>query len=157
MKPQPVYDMPPVKIIPQLSSDVILEENASFVLNQDYRYTQNIYCPPYARCVAPPQFTINSGTKVTGRLIRRNNNDSYTTTAGNITPNTYSTFLEAKGVGVDGSLNIPIEYLTKEAPTNSSNNSGVVVPAKDNNKNILMIVGAFLLGYALFGKDTPTT
>jgi hypothetical protein len=116
MKPQPVYDMPPVKTIPQLSSDVILEENASFVLNQDYRYTKNTYCPPYARCVAPPQFTINSGTKVTGRLIRRNNNDSYTTPAGFITPNTYFTFLEAKGVGVDGSINIPIDYLTRFEP-----------------------------------------
>ena len=51
------------------------------------------------------------------------------------------------------------EYKLVQTNSSSPNNtnSGVVVPAKDNNKNILMIVGAFLLGYALFGKDTPTT
>jgi hypothetical protein len=103
----------------QLSSDVILEKNASFVLNQDYKYTKNTYCPPNARCVAPPQLIINSGTKVTGRLIRRNNNDSYMTPAGFIAPNTYSNFLEAKGVGIDGSINIPIEYLTRLGISNN--------------------------------------
>jgi hypothetical protein len=147
----------PIFIGSEPSADVILEENASFVLNQDYRYTKKTYCPPYARCVAPPQFTINSGTKVTGRLIRRNNNDSYTTPAGNITPNTYSTpFLEAKGVGVDGSINIPIEYLTRDVTNNTQNNNGAVVPVKNNNKNLLMIVGAFLVGYILFNKKTPS-
>jgi hypothetical protein len=60
-------------------------------------------------------------------------------------------------MGQSGQLEIPVEYLTKKNPTNIPTNSGVVVPVKDNNKNILMIVGAFLLGYVLFGKDTPTT
>jgi hypothetical protein len=31
-------------------------------------------------------------------------------------------------------------------------NSGVVVPAKNDNKNLLMIVGAFLVGYVVFSK-----
>lgn len=60
----------------------------------------------------------------------------------------------------DGKTFIPInEYKIVEENSGSGNNknNGVVVPAKDNNKNILMIVGAFLLGYVLFGKDTPTT
>jgi len=60
----------------------------------------------------------------------------------------------------DGKTFLPMnEYKIVEENSGSGNNknNGVVVPAKDNNKNILMIVGAFLLGYVLFGKDTPTT
>ena len=60
----------------------------------------------------------------------------------------------------DGKTFLPMnEYKIVEEKSGSGNNknNGVVVPAKDNNKNILMIVGAFLLGYVLFGKDTPTT
>jgi hypothetical protein len=32
-------------------------------------------------------------------------------------------------------------------------NSGTVVPAKNNNKNLLMIAGAFLAGYIIFGNS----
>lgn len=60
----------------------------------------------------------------------------------------------------DGKTFLPMnEYKIVEEKSGSGNNknNGVVVPEKDNNKNILMIVGAFLLGYVIFGKDTPTT
>jgi hypothetical protein len=51
------------------------------------------------------------------------------------------------------------EYKLVQTNSGSGNNknNGVVLPVEDNNKNLLMIVGAFLVGYVLFGKDTPTT
>jgi hypothetical protein len=39
----------------------------------------------------------------------------------------------------------------------NNKNNGVILPVEDNNKNLLMIVGAFLVGYLLFNNDTPTT
>jgi hypothetical protein len=184
-KPQPVYNMPPVKfpnfqnipnpnsdlpfipkLIPELDNEVVLEQSADFVLNQDYKYRENSYCPPNARCMQPPEVTINAGTKVTGRLIRRNNNTAYIAKAGFIAPNSYNDFLEVKGEGKSTSLiNIPVGYLTREAQNNTtkyygsvvqnntSDNSGTVVPVQNNNNNLLMIAGAFLAGYIIFGNS----
>jgi hypothetical protein len=156
MKPQPVFynDFPYIKpILTTPVNQTILEENASFVLARDFNYRENIYCAPNERCIPPPTKTIISGSKVTGTLVRETNNTLYKLQAGAITPPNYNDYLAVKGYGSQGSINIPIEYLTKEVPTQS----GVVLPVEDNNKNLLMIVGAFLLGYVLFGKDTPTT
>jgi hypothetical protein len=211
------------KLIPELDNEVVLEQNANFVLNQDYKYNEKNYCPPNAKCKAPRIVTINAGTKVTGRLIRRNNNDSYVTPAGFIAPSSYFNFLEIKGKGTD-LINIPIEYLTREIQNTTSNNgrtpvsvislvdkkigkcnetgiittmdynpcrvsaikgqtyngfiegsnfysndyetalpineyqiiqanSGTVVPVQNNNNNLLMIAGAFLAGYIIFGNS----
>ena len=60
----------------------------------------------------------------------------------------------------DGEAFLPInEYkiIEKNNGLGNNKNNGVVLPAEDNNKNLLMIVGAFLVGYLLFNKDTPTT
>ena len=35
-------------------------------------------------------------------------------------------------------------------------NNGTVVPVANNNKNMLMIIGAFLVGYVLFSKNNST-
>jgi hypothetical protein len=66
-------------------------------------------------------------------------------------------FLAVKGYGSTGSINIPSEYLTREITTNTNNNNGNVVPVANDNKNLLMIIGAFLVGYVLFSKETPST
>jgi hypothetical protein len=51
------------------------------------------------------------------------------------------------------------EYKLVQTNSGSGNNTnnGVVLPVEDNNKNLLMILGAFLVGYLLFNNDTPTT
>ena len=49
------------------------------------------------------------------------------------------------------------ELIQTNSGSGNNKNNGVVLPAEDNNKNLLMIVGAFLVGYLLFNKDTPTT
>jgi hypothetical protein len=214
----------PEKIIPELDNEVVLEKNATFVLNKDYKYRENSYCPPNAKCMQPPELIINSGTKVTGRLIRKNTyNYEFKVKKGLTEIPSYNDFLEIKGKGT-GLINIPIEYLTREIQNTTSNNgrtpvsvialvdkkrgkcntdgaliqnmqydpcrvsaikgqiyngyivgnnffdgkdaslsvneyqiipqnSGTVVPAKNNNKNLLMIAGAFLAGYIIFGNS----
>jgi hypothetical protein len=134
----------------------VLEENASFVLNKDYTFNKYIYCAPNEKCIPPPKLTINSGTKVSGRLIRRPNNIMYKLMGGFSTPPPYNDYLEVKGVDSEGYTEIPIEYLTRDVTNNTQNNNGAVVPVKNNNKNLLMIVGAFLVGYILFNKKTPS-
>ena len=165
LKPQPVYNMPPVKTIPiNPVTQTILEENASFVLARDFQYVSGYGSSSYneesgigTADMSPKYAILKAGTKVTGRLFREVNNTAYKLQMGAIMPPNYNDYLAVKGYGLQGSINIPIEYLTKEAPTNVTTNNGVVIAEKDNNKNILMIVGAFLLGYVIFGKDTPTT
>jgi hypothetical protein len=161
-KPQPISV---IKTIPQVSSDVTLEENATFVLNNDFMYVSGYgssYCSPDGLCTADmsPKYSIlTAGTKVTGRLFK-----TITTPQKNIfthlsvMPNAVEKdFLAVKGYGDKGSINIPIEYLTRDIQNNTNNNSGNVVPVANDNKKILMIVGAFLVGYLLFNNDTPTT
>jgi hypothetical protein len=167
MKPQPVYDMPPIKIIPQVSSDVILEENASFVLNSDFQYISGYssigggYNPNgFSAPIEMPKYSIlKAGTKVTGRLFKTITSPKKNIfSTASVMPNAVERdFLAVKGYGNTGSINIPIEYLTREVTTNTNNNNGVVLPVEDNNKNLLMILGAFLVGYLLFNNDTPTT
>ena len=151
MKPQPVYDMPPVKSIPfSPVNQTILEENASFVLSRDFQYVSHYgsrVCPAGQVCqtdMVAKYDILKAGTKVTGRLLKEEK-----TIVGNMERVAPRQFLAVKGYGHQGSINIPIEYLTKDAQTNS----GVVVPAENNNKNLLMIVGAFLVGYVLFNKS----
>lgn len=154
MKPQPVYYIPPVKPIPfNPVSQTILEENASFVLARDFQYVSHYGSRDCGGQLCQQDMVakyaiLKAGTKVTGRLFREVNNTMYKLQAGAIAPPPYNDYLAVKGYGNQGSINIPIEYLTKEVPTNS----GTVVPAKNDNKNLLMIVGAFLLGYALFSN-----
>ena len=158
---QPVYNYP-IKTLPTNSiTQTILEENASFVLSRDFQYVSggrsgSDSCP-MCENYTPIYSTLKAGTKVTGRLFREMDNTLYKLQMGAIMPPNYKDYLAVKGYGSQGSINIPIEYLSKEVPTNIPTNSGVVLPAEDNNKNLLMIVGAFLVGYLLFNKDTPTT
>ena len=182
MKPQPVYDIPPYKPTPPFeqigigsepSSDVILEENATFSLIKPFTYIASYTKgrPLYElggagslQYLQTPNYeTIPAGTKVTGRLFKYIANKKVVSAISGVSNSIIKPtvieqdLLAVKGYGSTGSINIPIEYLTRDVVTNTNNNKGNVVPVKDNNKNILMIVGAFLLGYVLFGKDTPTT
>jgi hypothetical protein len=146
MKPQPIYNIPVVKPI----TNTVLEENATYYLSKDFKYFKNTYCPPNAQCMPPPATTITSGSKVTGTLVRRVLDvklNAFNLQNGISDDSNFVTLLVV--ATPDGNQNIPLEYLTKEVPTNS----GVVVPVKNDNKNMLMIVGAFLVGYVLFNKD----
>lgn len=156
LKPQPVYNIPPVKTIPfNPITQTILEENASFVLAKDFQYISGYgssYCSPDGICTADmvaKYSTLKSGTKVTGRLFREMDNTAYKMQMGAIMPSNYKDYLAVKGYGSQGSINIPIEYLTKDVSTNS----GTVVPVANNNNNLFLIAGAFILGYALFSND----
>ena len=183
MKPQPVIPIPPYKPLPPFeqigigsepSSDVILEENATFLLIKPFTYIASYTKgrPLYElggagslQYIQTPNYeTIPAGTKVTGRLFKYIANKKVVSTISGVSDSVIrptvieQDLLAVKGYGSTGSINIPIEYLTRDVvTTNTNNNKSNVVPVKDNNKNILMIVGAFLLGYVLFGKDTPTT
>jgi len=156
LKPQPVYNTPPVKTIPfNPVNQTILEENASFLLIKDFPYQTNEYvntCPQGAYCITGgyyKQGILKAGTKLTGQLFREIDNNAYKVQAGAITPPPYKDYLAVKGYGSQGSINIPIEYLTKDIPTNS----GIVVPVANDNNNLLLIAGAVILGYALFSND----
>ena len=152
MKPQPVYNIPPVETMPNQVSHKNIEENASFILNRDFQYVSggrsgSESCP-MCENYTPIYSILKAGTKVTGLLFREADNTAYKLQAGAITPPNYKDYLEVKGYGTQGFINIPIEYLTRDVQTNSSS----VVPVKNNDKNILMIAGAFLVGYLLFNK-----
>jgi hypothetical protein len=173
MKPQPVYDIPPYKPLPDLNPIVsgaqlgqVLETNVTYTISKPFQFIKSYtnVRPLYELGGAgklqfeqtPNYDTLPIGMEVTGNLIRRK---AITGKSINGMPETsiYYDVLVVSGMGQSGQLEIPVEFLTKKVSTSIPTNSGVVVPEKDNNKNILMIVGAFLLGYVLFGKDTPTT
>lgn len=172
-KQQPI-SIKPIGIGSEPSSDVILEENATFSLIKPFTYIASYTKgrPLYElggagslQYIQTPNYeTIPAGTKVTGRLFKYIANKKVVSTISGVSDSVIrptvieQDLLAVKGYGSTGSINIPIEYLTRDVvTTNTNNNKSNVVPVKDNNKNILMIVGAFLLGYVLFGKDTPTT
>jgi hypothetical protein len=162
-KPQPIYNMPPFKTLPQLSSEVILEENATFVLTKDFQYVSggrsgSDSCP-MCENYTPIYSTLKAGTKVTGRLFRTFSNQKVISAISGVSNSMIrptvieKDFLAVKGYGNTGSINIPTEYLTRDISNNTNNNSGVVVPATNDNKNLLMIIGAFLVGYVLFNNS----
>ena len=222
MKPQDVYDMPPVKPI-----DTTLEQNATFVLTKDFDYVSGSQMiNDGVKSGSIPVFTtLKAGTKVSGRLFSKYIQGFRGGYAGANRPDTQQNVLEVKGYGSQGSIEIPIDYLTRFLVTvvslvdkkigkcnetgliqtmeynpcrvsavkgetykgyiaggsfyttdgktfipineyriieenNGSGvqtNSGTVVPAKYDNKDLLMIAGAFLLGYALFSKGDSST
>jgi hypothetical protein len=159
-KPQPISIIKP---IPQVSSEVILEENATFVLNKDFQYVSggrsgSDSCP-MCENYTPIYSTLKAGTKVTGRLFRTFSNQKVISAISGVSNSMIrptvieKDFLAVKGYGNTGSINIPTEYLTRDISNNTNNNSGVVVPATNDNKNLLMIIGAFLVGYVLFNNS----
>jgi hypothetical protein len=150
-KPQPVSVIKTIPFFPL--TQTILEENASFVLAKDFEYVSGYgssYCSPDGICTAdmsPKYSTLKAGTKVTGRLFKFEK--TIKSSKEIVAP---QQLLAVKGYGDKGSINIPIEYLTRDVQNNTNNNSGEVVPVANDNKKILMIVGAFLIGYVLFNK-----
>jgi putative transposon-encoded protein len=171
-KPQPI-SIKPIGIGSEPSSDVILEENATFSLVKPFTYVTSYTKgrPLYElggagmlQYVQTPNYeTIPAGTKVTGRLFKSIANQKVISAISGVSNSMIrptvieKDFLAVKGFGSTGSINIPIEYLTREVSTNTNNNNGKVVPVANDNKNLLMIVGAFLVGYVLFSKETPST
>lgn len=171
-KPQPIGVKPIIKDLPQPSSDVILEENATFVLNKDFQYISGYgssYCSPDGICtmdMSPKYSILKAGTKVTGRLFKSITNEKVLKTIADVRDSMIrptvieQNFLAVKGYGHTGSINIPIEYLTRDVATTTTttnNNNGNVVPVTNDNKNLLMIVGAFLVGYVLFSKEKASS
>lgn len=160
-KPQPISV---IKTIPQVSSDVTLEENATFVLNKDFQYVSGYgssYCSPDGLCTADmsPKYSIlKAGTKVSGRLFKSITNKKVISAISGVSDSMFrptvieKEYLAVKGYGDKDSINIPIEYLTRDVAINTNNNNGNVVPVANDNKNLLMIVGAFVLGYLLSEK-----
>ena len=170
---QPVIPIPPYKPLPNLNPIVsgaqlgeVLEINVTYTISKPFQFIKSYtnVRPLYELGGAgrlqyeqtPNYDTLPIGMEVTGNLIRRK---AITGKSINGMPETsiYYDVLLVSGMGQSGQLEIPVEYLTKKVSTDSPINSGVVLPVEDNTKNLLMIVGAFLLGYVLFGKDTPTT
>lgn len=221
LMPQPIYDMPDVKPI-----DTTLEQNATFVLTKDFNYLSgNKMINDGVKSGSIPVFTtLKAGTKVSGRLFSKYIQGFRGGYVGANRPDTQQNVLEVKGYGSQGSIEIPIDYLTRFLVTvvslvdkkigkcnetgliqtmeynpcrvsavkgetykgyiaggsfyttdgktfipineyriieenNGSGvqtNSGTVVPAKYDNKDLLMIAGAFLLGYALFRKSNSS-
>ena len=215
---QPVYNVPPVKPI----YDTTLEQNATFVLTKDFDYVSGYVpsvCPPNELCkqsMVAQYSVLKSGTKVSGRLFSKYIKGFSGGIASAYRPDTQQNVLKVEGYGSQGSIEIPIEYLTRpiisvvslvdkktgkcnqtgELQTEEYNpcrvsavkgetykgyiaggsfytndgktflpngeyiiieeNNGTVVPVANNNKNMLMIIGAFLVGYVLFSKNNST-
>jgi hypothetical protein len=216
---QPVYnDMPPVKPI----DDTTLEQNATFVLTKDFDYVSGSQMiNDGIKSGSIPVFsTLKAGTKVSGRLFSKYIQGFRGGYAGANRPDTQQNVLEVKGYGSQGSIEIPIDYLTRflvtvvslvDKKTGKCNETGLIqteeynpcrvsavkgetykgyiaggsfyttdgktfipineykiieenngsgvptnsstfIPANIDNKNLLMIAGAFLVGYILFNK-----
>ena len=164
-KPQPI-GIKSISVGSQPSSDVILEENATFSLVKPFTYVAS-YTKGRAlyelggagmiQYVQTPNYeTIPAGIKVTGRLFKSINNKKVLSTVKEVKNITIEpidvmekNFLAVKGYGSTGSINIPSEYLTRDIATITNNNNGNVVPVANDNKNLLMFVGAFVIGYLL--------
>lgn len=165
-KPQPVYDMPPVK--PTIGSGTqlgqVLETNVTYTINKPFTFTKSYtnVRPLYELGGAGKlQYeqkanydTLPIGLEVTGNLMSQMlvEKKSFSNMGVPPLPKYVQDVLVVNGMGQNGQLVIPIEYLTKKVPTNVTTNNGIVVPSENNNKNILMIIGAFLVGYVLFNK-----
>jgi hypothetical protein len=168
MKPQPVYDIPPVKPIigSGIESGQVLETNATYTISKPFQFIKSYtnVRPLYELGGAgrlqyeqtPNYETLPIGMEVTGNLIRQKRITGKSI-YGMPETSIYYDVLIVKGMGQTGQLEIPVEFLTKKVSTDVPTNSGIILPVEDNTKNLLMIVGAFLLGYVIFGKDTPTT
>lgn len=165
---QPVIPIPPYKPLPNLNPIVsgaqlgqVLETNVTYTISKPFQFTKSytrgrpLYELGGAGMLQYEQTanyeTLPIGMEVTGNLIRQKR---ITGKSINGMPETsiYYDVLLVSGMGQSGQLEIPVEYLTKKIATNISTNSGVVLPVEDNNKNLLMIAGAFLVGYVLFNK-----
>jgi len=214
---QPVY-VNPVKPV----YDTTLEQNATFVLTKDFDYVSGSQMiNDGVKLGSIPVFTtLKAGTKVSGRLFSKYIQGFSGGYYGSLRPATQQNVLEVKGYGSQGSIEIPIDYLTRFLVTVVSlvdkkigkcnetglihtmeynpcrvsavkgetykgyiaggsfyttdgqtfipineykiieennvsgvqTNSGAVVPANIDNKNLLMIAGAFFIGYALFSN-----
>lgn len=95
--------------------------------------------------------TLPIGIEVTGDLMSQMISEKkYFSNMGVPPPPKYlQDVLVVNGMGQSGQLIIPIEYLTKKATINS----GSVVLAQNDNKNMLLILGALLIGYFAFNKS----
>lgn len=147
MKPQPAYPMnplPDVKIPLKPIADQLIEQNSTYVLNKDFGYNKT---DNTNENIIPDLRTLASGTKVTGNVFRPI--VYYKAQAGANIPENQFDYLEVKGLTNSNSLQIPLSNLTKDIPTNN----GAVVPVANDNNNLFLIAGAFILGYALFSND----
>ena len=176
MMSQPIIPILPYKPLPNLNPigsgtqlGRVLETNVTYTISKPFQFIKSYtnVRPLYELGGAGRlqyEQTANYdilpiGFEVTGDLTKQMifEKKSFSNFDTPVYPKYAQDALVVKGIGQDGQLVIPVEYLTKKVTTSTSTNSGVVLPVEDNNKNLLMIVGAFLLGYVLFGKDTPTT
>jgi hypothetical protein len=160
---QPLYVSNPVK--PVISSGTqsgqVLETNVTYTISKPFTFTKSytnvrpLYELGGAGRLQYEQTanydTLPIGMEVTGNLIRQKR---ITGKSINGMPETsiYYDVLVVSGMGQSGQLEIPVEYLTKKVPTNVSTNSSTFIPENIDNKNLLMIAGAFLVGYVLFNK-----
>jgi hypothetical protein len=170
MKPQPIYDIPipPYKPLPNLDPIIgsmqfgeVLETNVTYIISKPFQFIKSYtnVRPLYELGGAgrlqyeqtPNYETLPIGMEVTGNLIRQKRITGKSI-YGMPETSIYYDVLIVNGMGQTGQLEIPVEFLTKKVPTDS----GVVVPAQNDNNKILLILGAFIIGYALFSNDkTP--
>lgn len=167
---QPVYNIPPVK--PTIGSGTqlgqILETNVTYTISKPFTFTKSytnvrpLYELGGAGMLQYEQKanydTLPIGIEVTGNLMSQMviEKKSFSNMGVPPPPKYVQDVLVVNGMGQNGQLVIPVEYLTKKVPTNTSTNSGTVVPVANDNKNMLMIIGAFLVGYVLFSKNNST-
>jgi hypothetical protein len=137
------------------------EENATFILIKDFEYISNYgssNCNSKGICTddySPIYNVLKSGAKVTGRLVA---GDSLIRPTFDyeqqMTSPKRGSYLVVKGYGSEGSISIPLDYLAEyDLSVKYDLSEGNAITKDENyNKNLLMIVGAFLLGYILFNK-----
>ena len=133
-----------------------LEKNSKFTLLEDFGFykVKPVMIDKY-QSTKGEQVILKKGSEVVGDLMEVPL--MILQDCVNCNQKTTRKYLLVKGVGADGFVEIPFDILTKSGVINSEpqdvqTNSGAVVTAKNDNKNLLMIAGAFFIGYALFSN-----
>ena len=161
MKPQPV------KTITSLGTQLgqLLETNVTYTIIKPFTFLKSytnvrpLYELGGAGILQYEQKanydTLPIGIEVTGDLMSQMVSEKKSFSNMGVPPPAkyLQDVLVVNGMGQNGQLIIPVEYLAKKVSTNASTNNGTVVPVKNDNKNLLMIVGALLIGYFAFNKS----
>jgi len=164
LKPQPVITVKPIY-------DTTLEQNATFVLTKDFDYISGYIprvCPPNELCkggMVEQYSVLKSGTKVSGRLYSKYIQAFGGGMASTDRPNTQQNVLKVEGYGSQGSIEIPIDYLTRFLVTVVSlvdkkigkcNETGLIQTMDYNPCRVSAVKGETYKGYISGGSFHTT-
>lgn len=164
LKPQPVITVKPIY-------DTTLEQNATFVLTKDFDYISGYIprvCPPNELCkggMVEQYSVLKSGTKVSGRLFSKYIQGFSGGIGSAYRPDIQQNVLKVEGYGSQGSIEIPIDYLTRFLVTVVSlvdkkigkcNETGLIQTMDYNPCRVSAVKGETYKGYISGGSFHTT-